>query len=410
MPKGQDRETECHGRERDRVKPPGHCIGMGHSEWEPTNPYIIASTNKMIPAIQHLLSSAARETRPTELECDALIDAFEERLREFDRHALAAVRDVTGDQANPRLRRRPPTWSFDRMEIPVLSLPYDLADVFTETFLGGNQLAVFAETNAPLNSDLMQAIALEMNLSETVFLLPAQHPAVDARVRLYSTMTEIDFAGHPLLGTAAILACQRADDEVALRIETNVGIVPVTVRRHGGERFTGWMDQPLPQVETVPREQAARLLDVLGLKTSVLPITRYDAGIPHVYVVADDPETVRGIVPNFPALGEAAVSSRINVLALTGPNTAVTRMFSPYGRVPEDPACGSAAGPLAAHLVRHGHLASGAQITLSQGEAVGRPSTLLAVAVVESDRPTSIQVGGGVCLVGDGKLRLPERN
>ncbi|MFK0142632.1 PhzF family phenazine biosynthesis protein [Streptomyces murinus] len=93
-------------------------------------------------------------------------------------------------------------------------------------------------------------------------------------------------------------------------------------------------------------------------------------------VVAYDPETVRGIVPNFPALGEAA-GSRINVLLLTGPNTAVTRMFSPYDRVPEGPACGpacgSAGGPLAAHLVRHRHFASGSQITLSQGKRSAAP-------------------------------------
>ncbi|MEU6290248.1 PhzF family phenazine biosynthesis protein [Streptomyces sp. NPDC046988] len=137
-------------------------------------------------------------------------------------------------------------------------------------------------------------------------------------------------------------------------------------------------------------------------------MTRYDAGIPHLYVMADDPEAVRGIMPNFPALGEAAGSSRINVFALTKPASAVTRMFSPYDRVPEDPACGSAAGPLAAHLVRHGRLASGAQITLSQGEAVGRPSTLHAEAAVEADRITSIRVGGGVCLIGSGQLSLPQ--
>ncbi|WP_435059292.1 PhzF family phenazine biosynthesis protein [Streptomyces sp. bgisy060] len=85
-----------------------------------------------------------------------------------------------------------------------------------------------------------------------------------------------------------------------------------------------------------------------------------------------------------------------------GPASAVTRMFSPCDRVPEDPACGSAAGPLAAHLVRHGRLASGAQITLSQGEAVGRPSTLHAEAAVEADQITSIRVGGGVGLIGSG--------
>ncbi|WTX00228.1 PhzF family phenazine biosynthesis protein [Streptomycetaceae bacterium NBC_01309] len=82
-------------------------------------------------------------------------------------------------------------------------------------------------------------------------------------------------------------------------------------------------------------------------------------------------------------------------------------MFSPYDKVPEDPACGSAAGPLVAHLVLHGLLASGTEIVLSRGEVVGRPSTLHAVAHTDQDAIRSIRVGGGVCLVGEGRLNLP---
>ncbi|WP_195911396.1 PhzF family phenazine biosynthesis protein [Streptomyces kaniharaensis] len=286
-------------------------------------------------------------------------------------------------------------------------MQYDLADVFTDTALGGNQLAVFTGTVA-VDPGLMQAIALEMNLSETVFLRPAEAGG-DIRAKLYSTVTEVDFAGHPLLGTAAVLAQHQAADETTLHIETNVGVVPVTTRRLGEDRYTAWMRQPLPKVSPVPDEQAAGLLAVLGLQQSLLPVTLYDAGIPHLYVMADSPEAVRAVVPDFPALGRAAGPgrARINVFALTGPDTAVTRMFSPYDRVPEDPACGSAAGPLAAHLVRHGFLASGVQLTLSQGEAVNRPSTLYAQVVADQDDIQSIDVGGGVRLIGSGRLRLP---
>ncbi|MEU2874053.1 PhzF family phenazine biosynthesis protein [Streptomyces olivoreticuli] len=282
---------------------------------------------------------------------------------------------------------------------------YDLADVFTDRPLAGN-LAVFADDGALPSDQLMQAIALEMNLSATVFLAPACKGG-DARVRLWSTVTEVDFAGHPLLGTAAVLAQHRGEDEVQLRIETNVGTVPVTTRRHGAGRFPAWMDQPIPRVSSVPTAQADQLLNVLGLTHSMLPVTRYDAGIPHLYVMADTPETVRTIVPDFPALGQAAGHSRINVFALAGTATAVTRMFSPYDGVPEDPACGSAAGPLAAHLVRHQLIPSGTEITLSQGEAVGRPSALYVVAAADHDEIHSISVGGGVCLIGSGQLHLP---
>ncbi|MFD3662827.1 PhzF family phenazine biosynthesis protein [Streptomyces sp. NPDC058659] len=284
---------------------------------------------------------------------------------------------------------------------------YDLADVFTEAPLAGNQLAVFTEFTE-VDATVMQAIALEMNLSETVFLCPAEVGG-DVRAKLYSTVTEVDFAGHPLLGTAAVLAQHLIAEETTLRVETNVGIMPVTTRRLGEDRYTAWMRQPLPKISPVPDEQAAQLLAVLGLGRSLLPVTLYDAGIPHLYVMADSPEAVRAIVPDFPALGRAAGKgrARINVFALTGPDAAVTRMFSPYDRVPEDPACGSAAGPLAAHLVRHRLLASGVQLTLSQGEAVNRPSTLYAQAAADQDDIQSIDVGGGVCLIGSGRLRLP---
>ncbi|WP_436777587.1 PhzF family phenazine biosynthesis protein [Yinghuangia sp. YIM S09857] len=283
---------------------------------------------------------------------------------------------------------------------------YDLADVFTDRPLAGNQLAVFTDER-PLDDELMQAVALEMNLSETVFLT-ARRDGVDARVRLWSTVTELDFAGHPLLGTAAVLAARRPADKAELRIETNVGIVPVTTVRHGPARFTAWMDQPLPKIEPVPDGLTCRLLDVLGLAGSVLPVTLYDAGIRHLYVMADSPEAVMGIVPNHPALGAVVGSDHVNVFARTGPTSAVTRMFSPFDKVPEDPACGSAAGPLAAHLVRHGLLVSGTRITLSQGEAVGRPSTLYATARADRDKIRSIGVGGGVCLIGNGQLTLPD--
>ncbi|MFF9074635.1 PhzF family phenazine biosynthesis protein [Streptomyces sp. NPDC014872] len=284
---------------------------------------------------------------------------------------------------------------------------YDLADVFTDTPLGGNQLAVFTELTA-VDATAMQAIALEMNLSETVFLRPAEAGG-DVRAKLYSTVCEVDFAGHPLLGTAAVLAQHLVAEETTLRVETNVGIVPVTTRRLAEDRYTAWMRQPHPKISPVPDEQAAQLLAVLDLEQSLLPVTLYDAGIPHLYLMTDSPEAVRAIIPDFPALGRAAGESRarINVFALTGPTTAVTRMFSPYDRVPEDPACGSAAGPLAAHLVRHRLLASGVQLTLSQGEAVNRPSTLYAQAVADQDDIQSIDVGGGVCLIGSGRLRLP---
>ncbi|MGW2081168.1 PhzF family phenazine biosynthesis protein [Streptomyces sp. NPDC001939] len=286
-------------------------------------------------------------------------------------------------------------------------LPYRLADVFTEIALAGNQLAVFTSGGDGLSGETMQSIAREMNLSETVFIVPPE-TAGDTKVRMFSSVREIDFAGHPLLGTACVVASQwdLPTEELALRIETNVGLVPLNVVRQGSHHYRAWMEQPLPEVSDFDRSE--ELLDALRLKRSLLPIQVSDAGIPHLYVTAESVEDVEQIVPDFPLLGQVAGAPRINVFAGEGLDY-TTRMFSPFDvAVPEDPACGSAAGPLAAHLVRNGLVEPGRQITLSQGASVGRPSTLYAVAHGSTEQITSIEVGGGVCLIGGGELVLPE--
>ncbi|MEU9189849.1 PhzF family phenazine biosynthesis protein [Streptomyces sp. NPDC048484] len=284
-------------------------------------------------------------------------------------------------------------------------LPYRLADVFTEVALAGNQLAVFTSGGERLSTRTMQAIAREMNLSETVFVVPPEAGG-DAKIRMLSSVCEIDFAGHPLLGTACVLAAQwdLPTDELTLRIETNVGPVPVKVAQQGPGRYRAWMEQPLPEISDFDRDE--ELLEALGLKRSLLPIQVSDTGIPHLYVTAESVEAVEGIVPDFPLLGRIAGGPRINVFAGEG-LAYTTRMFSPFDYVPEDPACGSAAGPLAAHLVRYGLVEPGSQITLSQGASIGRPSTLYAVAHGSTEQITRIEVGGGVCLIGGGELVLP---
>ncbi|MFK0142620.1 PhzF family phenazine biosynthesis protein [Streptomyces murinus] len=284
-------------------------------------------------------------------------------------------------------------------------LPYRLADVFTEVALAGNQLAVFTSGGGKLSTETRQAIAREMNLSETVFIVPPEAGG-DAKIRMYSSVCEIDFAGHPLLGTACVLTAQwdLPVDAITLRIETNVGQLPVKVIPQGPGRYRVWMEQPLPEIRNFDR--GAELLEALGLERSLLPIQVSDAGIPHLYVTAESVEAVEGIVPDFPLLGRIAGGPRINVFAGQG-REFTTRMFSPFDYVPEDPACGSAAGPLAAHLVRYGLVEPGTQITLSQGASIGRPSTLYAVAHGSADQITSIEVGGGVCLIGGGELVPP---
>lgn len=278
---------------------------------------------------------------------------------------------------------------------------YDLADVFTDRPLAGNQLAVFRD--APADPALMQAIAREMNLSETVFLLPPDSGA-DVRVRMYSTVREIPFAGHPLLGTAALAAFRgEAREERVVRVQTAADVLPVRVSPVAARRYCAWMRQPVPTVAAWKKPDG--LLAALGLRGSELPVEVYDNGLLHVYVAAPSVDAVAELVPDLPALARLLGDVHVNCFAGRGDQW-TTRMFSPLDFVPEDPACGSAAGPLAVHLVRHGRLAPGRMITIAQGAQVGRPSTLHAIAEGTRERPDAVHVGGSVCVVGSGELTL----
>lgn len=285
--------------------------------------------------------------------------------------------------------------------------PYVLADVFTDVPLAGNQLAVFP-TAADIPERLLQSIARELNLAETVFLFPPQRGGA-ARMRIFTTVEEVPFAGHPTLGTACVLARGAGAAYTGVLLETGRGVIAVDVRRESddGAVAFGRMRQPLPEVRRWDGDEPG-LLAALGGVSLRLPIEVYDNGIPHLFAMLPSVADVLAIVPDFPRLGQLVGRPRINCFAAARPpSTYVTRMFSPFDFVPEDPATGSAAGPLAAHLVRHELLASGVEIAIAQGEKVGRPATLYASATLADGRLTDVCVGGYSCIVGSGELRLP---
>jgi trans-2,3-dihydro-3-hydroxyanthranilate isomerase len=196
-----------------------------------------------------------------------------------------------------------------------------------------------------------------------------------------------------------VLGAEGALDEVVLSTRR----APVTVRLTGAG---GTMEQPLPDVR--PYEHADALLDALGVDGSLHPVDRYDNGMPHVYVRLDSVDRVKGLRPDLNALVELpdAFGTGFNVFAGAGTDY-TTRMFAPADGVPEDPATGSAAGPLACHLLRHGALAAGTEITISQGEQVGRPSTLYATVDGTREEITRVEVRGGAVIVGEGRFALP---
>lgn len=273
---------------------------------------------------------------------------------------------------------------------------YAVLDVFTDTPLQGNPVAVFTDGSG-LDGETMQRTARELNLSETVFLLkPSDPDQADARVRIFTPTAELPFAGHPVLGAAFLLGRERGLGVV--RLHTGAGLVPIRLDAGYGE-----MQQPIPAVQSFGR--ADELLAALGVKAAALPVETYTNGPTHVMVMLPEPAAVTALRPDpnqLHGLGKIAVSC----FALSGPGQARTRMFAPALGVPEDPATGSAAGPLVVHLLRHGLIGPGERLEIHQGHQIGRPSVLYAEAHGSPEQIERVLVGGGAVVVARGEYRL----
>jgi trans-2,3-dihydro-3-hydroxyanthranilate isomerase len=275
---------------------------------------------------------------------------------------------------------------------------YVVCDVFTDTPLEGNQLAVFTDARA-INDETMQGLAREINFSEVTFVLPAEAGG-HAKIRIFTPLAEIPFGGHPTLGTAFVLAGPLQTPE--LRLETGRGTVPVRLERDEKRIVFGRMDQPIPSIH--PYEAEAELLTALSVERSELPLELYDNGMRHVYVCLRSDDEVASLRPDFGAL-DLPPDLAINCFAGSGTRWK-TRVFAPGGGIAEDPATGSAAGPLALHLARHARIAFGDEIEISQGVEIGRPSTLFARAEGTAENVERVEVGGSAVIVARGEFRL----
>jgi trans-2,3-dihydro-3-hydroxyanthranilate isomerase len=270
---------------------------------------------------------------------------------------------------------------------------YAVVDVFTDEPLAGNQLAVFTDARE-IPEERLQALAKEMNYSETTFVYPPEAGG-HVKVRIFTPAAEIPFAGHPCLGTAFVLAAPL--QLIEIRLETAQGIVPVRLEREGARISFGRMEQPFPTVS--PFEQADELQAALGVDSS-LPVEVYDNGLRHVFVAAESPDQVAALRPDLQQL-QALGPYTLSCFAAEG-LAWKTRLFAPALGVPEDPATGSAAGPLALHLARHGRIEFGTEIEIVQGVEIGRRSVLYARA----ERDERVEVGGAAVVVARGEFRL----
>ena len=296
-------------------------------------------------------------------------------------------------------------------------------DVFTKTPLTGNPLAIFTDARG-LTDQQMQALAREMNLSETTFVLPRE-PQVEAqegkRVRIFTVEEELPFAGHPTLGTALHLYASRAapvsEQSGQITLDLKAGKIPVRFTansknagrgRVDGQVF-GEMRQRDPEFGvTFSREEVARVLGIAAAEIP-WPIQSVSTGLPFVIVGIRDQETLANLKFPHAQAAEFLKNTAAKFFYFLCPQRcedrleARARMFF-YGG--EDPATGSAAGCAASWMVQHGIANSDEQVLIRQGVEIRRPSEMYVRATRDGQRVTNVRVGGYAVEVLRGKVRL----
>jgi len=206
--------------------------------------------------------------------------------------------------------------------------------------------------------------------------------------------------GFPSMPKNIVVCCDGTDNEIATD-STNVLRLFRMLERDEGQVVFGRMMQPIPAWEPFTPER--ELLAALGADSSLLPVELYRNGPPHVYVQLASEDAVAALRPDMAALADLGVAA--NCFAGRG-RSWKTRVFYPSAGVPEDAATGSAAGPLAIHLARHGQIGFGEQIEIRQGAEIGRPSVLYAKVTGDQDTIDSVEVAGAALIVAEGRYRI----
>ncbi|MBM4125603.1 MAG: PhzF family phenazine biosynthesis protein [Nitrospira sp.] len=302
------------------------------------------------------------------------------------------------------------------------SLKFYQADVFTDQPFGGNPVAVVPDATGLTDQELQQ-IAREMNLSETVFVLPPEDPVAVAKVRIFTPTQEIPFAGHPVVGAFFVLGTlgrvPLKEPIARLFYECNIGLFPVEVHSDKREITRVIMSQPKPQFlgAVEPITDLFEVANVLGLAKGVitgtkLPVEVVSTGLPVMIVPVRTLTAVRSIVPDAAAITDLCARYGANgmmvftTMTVEEASTVHTRMFaSPIG-VLEDPATGSASGALGAYLVQYGVVEVGptTEIIAEQGYEVERPSRIVIQIESDDDAIQEVKVGGQAVMVVEGTL------
>jgi trans-2,3-dihydro-3-hydroxyanthranilate isomerase len=298
-----------------------------------------------------------------------------------------------------------------------MALKFLQYDVFTDRAFSGNQLAVFLDGRG-LAVDAMQAIAKEMNFSESTFILPSEEPGTDVRMRIFTPNSELPMAGHPTIGSTFALAHAGVITAAAPRFTFGLGVgpTPVDLRWDQGRLAFAAMRQLNPKFGAAIADPAGALASI-GLTdddiVKELPVQQVTCGVPYVIIPLRDRVTVDRATPDlasfrkFAARHHLPLDMGIYLFALSPHgDEAYARMFAPGLGIPEDPATGSAAGPLGCYVVRHRHLCGDYALTIDQGVKMGRPSKMHVSIAEQAGEVVRVQVGGQAVLVGQGELLL----
>jgi trans-2,3-dihydro-3-hydroxyanthranilate isomerase len=295
-------------------------------------------------------------------------------------------------------------------------------DVFTDRLFEGNQLAVFPDGRG-LSAAQMQTIAREMNFSESTFVLPAETPDTDVRMRIFTPGSELPMAGHPTIGTTFALAHEGviAAGRPRWVFGLGVGPTPVELTWAGGQLSFAWMDQrtPVYREPASPRADIIRAsgVDPAAVEATGLPVEEISCGTQFIYVPVKTRAAVDAAEPDMAAmrrLKSAFPSPHVALFIFStepvDPAVAVySRMFAPSLGVAEDPATGGASGPLGCYLVKHGLVTREQRqdMVSLQGVAMGRPSRIhMRITEDGSGQITRVQVGGKAVRVGEGSIDL----
>jgi len=294
-------------------------------------------------------------------------------------------------------------------------------DVFTNEKFGGNQLAVFPDARG-LSTERMQAVTREMNFSESTFILPAERPDTDIRMRIFTPGREMPMAGHPTVGSTFALALDGVIAAGRRRwvFGLNIGPTPVDIDWEADRPTFVWMTQQQPVFGPVVTdvEAAARAVgvDAAAIRDTGLPVQEVSCGVPFMFVPLATRAAVDAAIPNlaaFNALCEAAGVDNHAMFVFSrepGPDgaTVYSRMFAPGLGVFEDPATGAASGPLGCYLVKHRVVPPGqaGRILSLQGVKMGRPSWIHIAIGMDGSGINKVQIGGEAVLMGEGELLL----